>query len=860
MPASSSSSEAICTPTLWWPVEVVPLQVEVVEPRKLTALEWALLRVMDEFRDDPPPLSEVAEELGLDDPGFLRDTLRDVVRLRALAPRDGKAVELSDLAFTELGERLYRKGQIEAEPSTHGVTFHIDALTDEDLPEPADLQPGAPTRFLEDEVGDPRESLGLERARTAMRRFHPDILKGDAEVRALNPSPLWSSRILWRPVTLRLHLSPGGELTVEPEGLTRKAREFLSSRDLHEDDVLPARPVSDAWGDTSPARRSSGSAFSAWRRGVGEALPAAFVAARACEYVRDAVSEIVVHACWIGAPGVEEALRAAVAKGRRVLIVGTSDTCLFGWEARTGIGLQVEVENEIVGALVVDRTRGMVLDDVEVRHKGSSILIELAGTLRDVPAAKARDELVAAALSSLPGAPAVVAAPPALDRTPLPSVDSRVTAILGGDPVRMALARLAFDPSVAEGTTLTRVAVAQAPGIERVPLLRSLAATARALAPPASPAVESAWATAWEAVLEACRRTGAFPEGLIEKLAAWAPPSAAGVWFVDFAVAAWARRAPTIEETVSRLVTIASVADARWRPGIARACASWTAASDEILAPDDWTDEQVKRRVAIAARLLSHGDARDWATGLLGTIPRPASLAGIDLWRARATPLRELAGPRFEEHAAEVVGSLVAGRPAEAGAARRGVGDLLPPIRLAAILLGQTPSTQDVARVWAACGDPKQAEAWSRMSALALPDLSGSFNAPEHAEDVARFARDLAFPAGRESLATWARHLASEIQRPARPEGVAWWLGELGALAPALGEAVVALALDGVRPHAAALREARKRHGHLWEEVREAWLGLGGGDEALDSLTRDAPAAVVQSPKKDERKKEKKRR
>lgn len=869
MPASSSD-RATCSFELWWPIEVVPLQVEVVEPRRLTALEWALLRVMDEFRDGPPPLSEVAEELGLDDPGFLRDTLRDVVRLRALTPREGGTTDFSDLTFTELGERLYRRGQIEAEPSTHGVTFYVDALTDEDLPEPTGRRPWVQEGFLEGEVGEPRDTLGLERVRSGMRRFRPDILKGDAEVRAIHTSgesPLVGApAVEWRPVTIHLHLSAEGALSASPEGLTKKAREFLANRDLEEDGVLPLHPVTREWGETTPPRCSSESAFSPWRRGVGELVPAAEVEAQARMMLGEAKTEIVLHACWGGAAGLEEDLRAAAQRGVRVLVVGAQDTGIFAWEGRTGIAVQVEVDDPVSGALVVDGTRGLLIDDVQLTCGGRAFVMELAGTLRDAPAAARREELVNASLASLPGLVAVIAAEPSIDRTPLDGVDAKVNGLLADDRVRVALARLAFAPVGTEAAVIVRLAASLAPGIERVPLMRSLRAAARAHAPALSPTVfEQACVTAWEGVVAACRRSPAFPDGLVERLATWAPESITGEAYVDFAVAAWAKRAQSIEEGVARLVAIGAAADSRWRTGVARSCRSWCEARDEVLAPEEWSEEKIKRRAVLVSRLMSPSDAREWADACLTKLPRPASLAGMQMWGGRAEGLRELAGSRVEERAADIVSALLDGRENDAGTTLRFVGSLLPAKRLATILLGETPTTQSIARVRAAFinGGAKGItdEDWTPLVERSLPDWLGTFNAPEHGDDVARFAADLAFPAGKKALAKWARRLTSEIQRPARIEGVVWWLGEVAALAPALGEEVVSVGMAMLRDHLGSLRDARKRGAPAWREIRDAWLGLGYGEGALNDVASDpTPGVTAGTSSKNPNKKDKKRR
>jgi hypothetical protein len=882
LPVNSLDS-LVCMVTLWWPIEVVPLQVQIVEPRKLTALEWALLRVMDEFRVDPPTLDEIAEELGLNDPGFLRDTLKDIIRLRVLEPRGTVTHELSDLTFTELGERLYRNGQIEAEPSTHGVTFFIDALTDEDLQEPQGLHQHAHVRFLEGEINEPRESIGLDRIRSVMHDFHKDILNGDAEVRAVITSnesvSVKSPTIRWRPVSIRISISPVGEILAEPDKLTKKALKLFANRDLAADGVLPTHPVTEdwvkqappldelddwnywgrkhrsaattviamtaGWGSAGSPRHSTIAAYVPWRRRISALVPAEEVVVQALQLLSEAKTEIVLHTCWGGADGIEKEIREAVKRGVRVLAVGALNTQVFAWENRTGIGLQVQVEELVTGALVVDGTSGLVIDDVQVKLASQPVAMELAGTLRGTEASKLRSELVRAALSNLPDPPFIDPTPnrTLLSRTLLEQADVQVNSILADERLRIALARLAFAPSESEATALVQLATTLAPGIENVPLMRSLVAAASTHAPALSPThLQKAWSASWERVVAACSQSTTIPHGLIERLAIWAPPSVAAATYVDFAVAAWVTRAKEIEESGKRLVAIADAADTQWRRGVARACPSWRRACDDVLVLKDWSEETIKRRAALARQLLSTSAASAWAAGCIEKIPRPNSLAEIAMWGVRAEGLRELAGTRFDDRVTEIVTELVGSYPSEPRAILGAVGSLLPPLRLATLLLGETPSITSIARVREAFvqGAKEIADKdWILFVNRALPDWSASFNAFEHADELARIIAALSFPSGKIVLRRWALQLAAGIQRPVVIEGIVWWLGELRTLVPALGEEGVHFALSVVQEHAAALRHARTRGVPPWNEVREAWCSLGYSETTLNTILRE---------------------
>lgn len=658
--SASSSPESLYSSTLWWPVERVPLQVEIVVPRRLTALEWALLRVMDEFRADPPPLTEVAEELGLEDPAFLRATLAEVLRRRALEPRGEASAELADLTFTELGERLYRRGQIEGAPSTRGVVLHVDALTDEDLPQPPRFEESVERGFLEDALGVPRDTLGLERVRGALGRLHGDILKGDAEVRAVRSAAdgaeVDEPDLIWRPVELRVELDAQGRFALRAEALTKKATEFLRSHDLLAQGLLPTRPISQGWGETSPGRlRGVGVMVADWRRRISEPIPAAQVTTRACRLVREARTEVVLHACWTGADGLPQELAAAVQRGVRVLVVGAGRTALFAWSERA-FGVEVDVGAPQVGALIVDGARGLSLDDVTAPLGERTATLELAGATRGATAGADRDALVQAALARIPRPTPSPAGALRSNLEALANIDNLVDNILGAERLRLALVRLALLPAESELEGLLAEAAALAPGLERVPLLRRLAARCRELAPGlAAGALVRAWRESWEAVAASARSRAPLPEALFEQLATWAPSEIPAERWVDLAVDAWALQADAPDGIGARLLRISRIADSRWGVGKVRAVASWRAARDRLAAIDDWDEGRLRRLVEILLPLFSPREARDWAKGAMRLAPCSPTAEGVARWLSLTEALRRASGPEHEALLAEAL-------------------------------------------------------------------------------------------------------------------------------------------------------------------------------------------------------------
>lgn len=846
----SSLDRSWVTLSVDWPVHHLELAVEVVEPRMLTALEWVVLRVVEEFQPTPPPLVEVAEELGLDRPDFLHDTLREVVRLRALAPRDPEAptCDLDGFAFTDSGHELYRRGQIEADPATHAIHVYIDALTDEDLP-PLDVptrRSGAP--FHAGLAAPPtRASIGLDRVRSVMRRFHRDILGGDAVVRT---AAVRRTEDTYRPVALAFRVEPDGVLTVDGARLSPSARELVRQSELSELGLIPRIAVTGAWDITGQTRSSAGHEHSEWRASTVRTVPVGAVAGEACATIGRARREVVLHPLWLAAAGVRAALDAARACGVHVVIAG-GDVHLE--LSQDGAHLSVEVAattgRALPGALIVDASEGLLIDDVSLRWRGAPIGCELAGVLTAAVAASHRRVLVDYVLDGLPDEVSV-SPPPGGTRTE----SATVLALLCDRTVAPRVARLVLSPAEEFAAALQHALVARSDGLGRLEALRDASALVRALAPGVpSSAWEVGWRACWHETFATLRTHAPIPVADLERLLGAAPPAIAVEQFVDAATDAWAP-ASSPPGSVQRVALreIDALATRRWGRGAAARRTAWVNARDRNLVPVDVSEASLRSLAADAADLLGPRDAPAWALRVVANLPRPVRASEYAVWSASARALRPLAGAAWDGVALDVWRESAASA-GDLAPALPGALELLGVEQLASALLaadaGPTRVLELRQQFAEARRDAGTSPFWATALRRALPPLAATYRAHEHGPLVRALAQGVAeWPAGQVALAEWGGRIADDMRHAADLPALVFWLAELAGLAPALARDVHGRAVRAVTEHQRSVRDACGKASPLWSRLCDAWRRLGLPREQLERLARPATARPTAAP------------
>lgn len=872
----SSSSDAPAGPTwhqvrIWWPVECVPVKLEIAHPRKLTALEWAVLRVMDEFRDAPPSLQEVAHQLGIEDPSFLVDATNETVRLRALAPRDDEVSprDLPDLDFTPLGFELYQRGQIEAEPAEHGETLYFDALTDEAVPVPKPLENWPETPFPSTQpVPEARETVGLDRAREIVRRLHPDLLRGDGEVRSVVPQSGDWPRVAWRPVDLELRIGRDVGVVVTAKGLSRAASTFLGASDLVAEGILPARAISETWAHEGGPRCSSQLDHAGWNALVDRTLPISAVEPEAMRLLGQARDEVVVHSVWLALGQVRERLHALATDGRRVLVVNGEETVCFALaeRPRPGIGLSIQVDAPVVGAMVIDGRSGVLLDDVTVRVGDSLATIELAGLLSRDGARRCRAAMLTEITRCYPTTPHRPARPIQLVDLP-ESAQASADRALQDAELRLALGSLAARQDAAAFENVVRVAAQLAPGVDRVALLVRVAGFGRAFAPDLTP--EDLLAPAireWRAAVALLAVAGDILQSA-EVLARLAPDGVEAEELVSSATAAGitSTRGDPPQQTGAFLEGVRTAADARWGRAAALRCRAWTDERDRVLAPSNWSLDSLHEAAAVGSLLLERNEQGRWAEALITALPEPACAQEWGAWVDGVAHLREMAPEAAEQATHRVWVELVEAWPEERKTLLRLAQGVVPGQEVAAHLLRSADSLAEVDRVrrlLLEANYPDDGAWWGRQFESMLPDPETVHTTSTLTELVRELGRlDREGPTSGLGQA-WAACIADQIPAPSIAEGIPWWLNEMVPLRPILA-GVEQRAVRVVRSFRGQLRSAKTGGDALWFDCLHAWQDLGIPGSALDDLvdkTNPRERDTSESPPNGGRKGKKRRR
>lgn len=813
----SSSDRPWRTLAFDWPVDRLRLEVEVVEPRLLTALEWVVLRVVDEFADAAPTLAEVAEELGLDRPEFLRDTLRDVVRLNALAPpAPGVPVhDLGDVAFTDTGRLLYRRGQIEATPATHAIVLDIDALTDEDL------APNDPAITDTPASGPPtREDVGLDRVRGFMRKFHRDILRGDAVVRACRVTDV--ERVARR-IELACRIDRDGELVIDSPALGATARAVVRE--------LPAEAIGlDVNADPVPRRTAREIRdFAAWQAQTTRTIPATDTATEACALIGRARREVALNAIWLTVGGVREALQAGLERGVHVVLAAGPEPVLDSERHADAWALCVATTavRPVACALIVDGASGVVVEDVALRWCAATIPCTVVGGVEGSSAAEHRARLVESILDNL------------LDVSPGPRREADTP--FDDWTVKAHLARLYLAPHEAHAHALRAAVDRRTSGLTRVILLRDLSRIGGALAPSLPKRVWD-WRPTWDDALLDLLAGNDPSDADLQRLVDAAPSSVTPADFVDHFVDACASGVGGPQRrTLRRAQTLAA---RRWGPNSAATCPAWVRARDRNLAEVRLDALTIRDLVDDAAALLTPREAATWALAVLTRLPPPPS-HDFNAWAAVAAPLRNLTGEAWAPHATTIWRAWIAASPDIDAALPVALQLLTVDIVVAPLLPpGASPSQWLALRRRIVAVRPTAAAAplWATSVRAALPPLGAAYRVNSHGPIVRKLAGEVSdWPEGQAILAAWAAGIADAMRHADNLPALVFWFAELHGLAPALRGDLLPRARAAVQPHRHALRDARARDLPLWTRLADAWHTLGLRRPDLEVLA--APAA-----------------
>jgi len=883
----SSSPES---PPWWeipldWPVEHVACQLEVVEPRRLTALEWAVLRVLEAFGDAPPSLKELAEELGLGEPRFLVDVVRGLLSQEALHPRPGvnEATQLGEVLFTERGLELFRKGQVDGAPSTQGYGLCFDAITDEALSvnTPSTAVAACPA-INPSQLPGPREEVGLERLRTIVQQLGPPVGGADVRIRAVRVLARGEAQKLrsgfgWVKHPLTLVPTPEGRFRLHTPSLNPQQRSWLTEYSLSEW-VNPAKAVTHEWAPHPPFRRG-GQPLGEWSASMERLVPIAHAVQEAKRLLATARREVLLQAAWAAAPGIADALTAAVSRGVAIYVLGAATTSVKEWstapQRAPGFIIEAMHPDEAPGVLVVDGREALLLEEVsaEVEELGRYTFEVVGGTRARAAAlgAELRQGLLKALPSPMSGTPLP------FDVRHAPPTDAAVPRLLEEPRLRLDLARLALDPAPECWSGIEAWLAIRCQGSDRVAAIQQVADLAGRLVPDSTPAPwSSAGATAWRAFHMAILAAGPLvvADDELRALIRLAPPEMKPEAVLEPLVAQWSHPRPATQspEALSLLGRLRTLMDGRWQ-GAALRCPGFLTAMErclEVVPP--LPDAQGLAGLArLVAAIVPTDRAQRWAWAVVALWPPPVQLQDFVEWRKRHEPLGPLLGPALTTHHTEQWKVLIAAVPARteehlSEQLRPAQGLLAASEAVASILA--IPVSEDLLiqaerlmglrsasrSVW------KQGslsdETWNRyLQALLIVPAQG-YSSERHGPLIAELSRRLKdWPGAGLAFRTWAHALVGTLPPPVRVEGLVWWLESLRGVAEVLGPDLQRTASTALTRHVGALRDARQRTSPLWGQIIEAWQELGLARASLEALVEPpaAPTVPANNPKKNKK-------
>lgn len=398
--------------TVLWPYEQVALDLEVVTNRELTTLEWVLERILDAFPEQPPTLDEAATELGLADPVFLRDTLRQLLTLRAVertvseGEEERPALDLAEVRLTAMGRELFRQGKIEGEPEHPQLTLVFDVLTGEHEATPPKQgggknQENALSLLLGESWPEQCTNLSLERVRTYSQQRSERFHQGETRVRDAEVNP---ERGCFFEAEVRVTVSLDGEGRVLFSGALRPAQvASLKERAaaILQEVGLPPLPSQAQTMDApvATAERLRDRAGLLLRRELVTAIP---------ELVKQAKRDVVLHGYWQELAPLGQVIKPLVERGVHCVARSLRPSHIERWQDRgeqpPGFSVHAHCDDPaaLPIAVVVDGELAIVAEPLSVvLPSGEPLPLVCAVRASKAQSAQLRTELLVDAAEEL---------------------------------------------------------------------------------------------------------------------------------------------------------------------------------------------------------------------------------------------------------------------------------------------------------------------------------------------------------------------------------------------------------------------------------------------------------------------------
>jgi len=387
--------------SLDWPVEVVITEAEVAASREPRLLEWVSVRILQEFPDDPPTLGEAAQELGIQDPVFLVETLKDLDSSDIVEKRDpAGGLDFANCRLTEAGRAFLDQGRLSGLPERHGLRLHLDLITGEHIRKPprnVQQEPKNPL-IASDALPTRRTTVGLDRARELARDQDELFLVAGSKITNVTVQ-CDEGVVIWRPYDATIGIDGAGVIHCRLVGGTDNQQQWLDQLDLRHEIFerffmsSVSRPHAHFLGPTKPHAN--------WRQTIDGLVSPAQVVQRARDLVRSARQEVFAHLYWLTLPDVRHEMVLAEERGIRHIAFGRQSQAK---EVAADVPGTTEILQDpasgICGqpALLVDGSQGLSVDQVELTSPGKRKLdVIVASSLTPSQARQWRQELLAMA-------------------------------------------------------------------------------------------------------------------------------------------------------------------------------------------------------------------------------------------------------------------------------------------------------------------------------------------------------------------------------------------------------------------------------------------------------------------------------
>jgi hypothetical protein len=387
-----------------WPIEIVAVEAEVVVAREPSALEWIVVKILQEFTDQAPTLVEAAEELGMKDPVFLVETLKSLSG-SGLIEKQGPNGDhdFANCRLTEAGQAFIEQARLSSIPEQHGLRLHLDLITGEHIRQPPrNTRPEPKNPIIAvNALPARRTTMGLDRARELARDQEEPFLTAGSKITGVTVQYEEGS-IAWRPCDVTVSIDSAGFMRCQLLRGTEEQQQWLEQLDLRHDAFarLSSSSASERSAHLLPSTESHGD----WWPSIDRLVSPGRVAQEACDLIRSARQEVVAHVYWLTLPEVRHELSVAVTRGVHHTAFGQLSQVA---EIRaSGLNTERTIYGGAPGvlaqaAILADGSTGLSIDRVQLRsprNRESDIIV--ASSLKPSRVKQLRQELLATAGSN----------------------------------------------------------------------------------------------------------------------------------------------------------------------------------------------------------------------------------------------------------------------------------------------------------------------------------------------------------------------------------------------------------------------------------------------------------------------------